>query len=893
MKKKISLTLLLLIIFAGVFYFLRQTSNSIAQTYTIRPEHPRMWVTANTIPDLRTRKSQAGISTHYNYIMSYITAVKSASGTSSRGYYGDSDAALMSAFLYLSDGDVLRANDAAVWLGYVADDVLDTTHFNNNPGNLFRVSANLMWRITFAYDWIYNRLSESQKNRIGQAIVKLANIEMNAYRHSDYNNHYENFILPPIVFAGIALYNNGYQNNEAIGFLNYAETNIEQHTLLAIEQVGHNGGGWHEAPSYTAQTLLPFSLMLEAWNTATGKNLFTEVPALGDLAKWWIYITRPYDNKFERIADMNEFFTWIFAENAGYSSVGYIHGAALPLLANKYNEGYTQWAAEQSKLLYMPTGGSGGRNVWHIPWVIWYNPNISAKAPNNSLPLSKHFEGLGWVVMRTGFESINDTFALFKSGNYYNSHQHCDNNSFVIQKKGSLAIDSGSYEWTSHRENYYTRTIAHNSITVYKPGEILYDEYGPYSNDGGQFWHGSDRRQNYTTATTGLYKGNTHYYDKGKIEKYEDTTGYTYSVGDATNAYQNPLTNTNKVSLFEREFIFLKPDYFVIFDRINSTDASYTKKWLLHSVNEPILDGAETITKGIIHVGISESVNSSLAIINEGDGKLFSKTLLPEKTIIRKVGGSGYEFYVDGTNYPISGASDPENGAWRIEVEPSGSDIKKDNLFLHVLYAADSSITEMPNTEKIETNSGEMIGAFIGRENIIIFNKAEGQVDTSSNIIYNLSGEGASKHLIADLKPNIEFTIINKNLDNNTQTIIDKTSSDQGTLYFETNLGSNHQIVISKKESIPIPSITLTLSADKNEIQSGDTLTYTLTYQNTTSASARNIVITNPIPQGVTYVAGSATNGGVYDAENNRITWTIPALSGNATGAVSFRVTVE
>ena len=69
--------------------------------------------------------------------------------------------------------------------------------------------------------------------------------------------------------------------------------------------------------------------------------------------------------------------------------------------------------------------------------------------------------------------------------------------------------------------------------------------------------------------------------------------------------------------------------------------------------------------------------------------------------------------------------------------------------------------------------------------------------------------------------------------------------------------------------------------------------TYTITYQNTSSVEAKNLVLTDSIPQGTSYVAGSATSGGVYDAENNRITWTISSLAGGGTGAVSFQAAVE
>ena len=48
--------------------------------------------------------------------------------------------------------------------------------------------------------------------------------------------------------------------------------------------------------------------------------------------------------------------------------------------------------------------------------------------------------------------------------------------SFTLSYRGRLAIDSGSYEKGSgygsvHWHNYFTRTLAHNSITVFDPGE--------------------------------------------------------------------------------------------------------------------------------------------------------------------------------------------------------------------------------------------------------------------------------------------------------------------------------------------------------------------------------------------------------------------------------------
>lgn len=71
-------------------------------------------------------------------------------------------------------------------------------------------------------------------------------------------------------------------------------------------------------------------------------------------------------------------------------------------------------------------------------------------------------------------------------------------------------------------------------------------------------------------------------------------------------------------------------------------------------------------------------------------------------------------------------------------------------------------------------------------------------------------------------------------------------------------------------------------TADVTSAQPGDTITYTITINNPNPVDL-TYTIEDAIPAGTTYVDGSATNGAVYDAVNNKITW-----SGLVPGA-SFR----
>lgn len=78
---------------------------------------------------------------------------------------------------------------------------------------------------------------------------------------------------------------------------------------------------------------------------------------------------------------------------------------------------------------------------------------------------------------------------------------------------------------------------------------------------------------------------------------------------------------------------------------------------------------------------------------------------------------------------------------------------------------------------------------------------------------------------------------------------------------------------------------------DGNDVKPGQTLTYQVTYTNTTNTT-RDVTITDAIPAHTKYVDGSADNGGVYDEGSNKVTWTSSVNSGD-TLTVTFKVKVD
>jgi uncharacterized repeat protein (TIGR01451 family) len=87
------------------------------------------------------------------------------------------------------------------------------------------------------------------------------------------------------------------------------------------------------------------------------------------------------------------------------------------------------------------------------------------------------------------------------------------------------------------------------------------------------------------------------------------------------------------------------------------------------------------------------------------------------------------------------------------------------------------------------------------------------------------------------------------------------------------------------------PVITLLKSATPTTAKSGDIVTFTIQYQNTSTVNATNVVVTDVVPTGSTLVAGSITGGGTLSG--NTITWNLGTVTGGASGNVSFQSKVN
>ena len=523
--------------------------------------------------------------------------------------------------------------------------------------------------LAMAYDWMYEDLSPSQRKKYGRRAIHCAQQCYGTWRHSDFNNHLY-LEYGPILYVGVALHGDGIDDRSARQLALDGLELLFKHYLPGHDYVNLGDGGWHESMSYNAFFTYEFAQIVELWSSASGENIWQDFSGLDGEAHFQAYNLRPFDEHRVHVADMG-----------GPSAVDSQILAYMPLVSRRRPDGLARYWSD-----WLITGAQrrkaegdkyalDGHKFW--PYVLWYDPTVPEVKPED-LPLARIFRGYGWASMRSSWEK-GATFALFIcSPTWFGGHQHCDNNSFIIHKHAPLALDTGVYDTAQgHRANYQARTIAHNTVTVFDPDEKFTggnwgaQEDVPVTNDGGQVYMGAPQLVSEVGPNTRFHRG--------ELLAYECAPHYTYVAGDATVAY-----SSHKVSEFTRAFLHLRPDIFVVFDRVESTRREFKKRWLLHAQNQPEVSG-RTFT------------------ITNGPGRLWGRTLLPREVTYETVGGPGKEFWIGGRNWPPEKAVRDDTGRWRLEVSPGVPALR--DYFLHVLYATASGDTDYPKAEVTETDA--------------------------------------------------------------------------------------------------------------------------------------------------------------------------------------------
>lgn len=547
------------------------------------------------------------------------------------------------------------------------------------------------------------------------------------------------------------------------------------------------GGGWPEGMIYDWIANMWRVEMVEGWRSATGENLFESTPWFRErlgyiLMHRWSGVADNYGDYFHPYLSTGD------TERNRGTMANYERIMALILIERYPDEVLARQL--QSYLAAPPTNNSF--RFLYAREFLWFNPDQPTALPG---PLTHYAAGTGTVFMRSGWPDgaadLDDsvTYVTFQCGDFFTYHQHYDQNSFTIFKHDDLALDSGVYSGDGrsyHDRNYYVRTIAHNSLLVYNPAEdFSAARPDADSNDGGQRTMSPASR---LPSTVDYFDQYATQYDTGDILHFEDTARYTYILGDATGAYNNPTYNqamdtslsgnVAKVTRFQREFVYLRPeeggaqsnDYVVLYDRVGVTTPAFSgsnTKLLFHVMDEPSVSGTPTS----VSPGETLYADATLATAVNDDGKLFIKPLLPAQRNLRVVGGRGEKaFWVFGENYdwqwsssesqprPLNDFESVPYGEWRLELEPA--DTALDHNFLTVLHPTISTTLAMPATSLISTT--QLSGVHIADPDlnrVALFSSAYDGGAPSGVLQYTYVPTTHTLNIIFDLTPGASYAL--------------------------------------------------------------------------------------------------------------------------------------
>jgi hypothetical protein len=495
--------------------------------------------------------------------------------------------AIQAAFAYLITDDVRLADLAkrvcSFLLGMPSWKYPGGKHMDCGIGH-----SDYAREVAIVYDWIYDTLTEGEKQQLLDALIKKAVV--NPSGGTEFADEKGARLLLRVVptfstkESFDAYHMEGSRNNwdanmtSALGVIGliakqneWVEIAKECMNLYLEELMDENGcckegGGYY---LYGVSTALPF---LEGMMNILHENLYTE--GLVRTADWEASLFSPTKEGIVTFHD----------SHYGLSSYFGQLPCILFKLASRGKSGLAQWFGEHIVEEAIRRKQFAG-NPWAIQEavlsIIWYDTKVKPVDPQGPSYTCHHKNG--WVVLRSGWNR-DATLFVFRSGPPTGAHTHLDNNSFMLEAYGErLVIETGVYSYEVPEYLTWDKaTLSHNTIVVNGADQKIWRVYRSVEGEirgtekisdithTNKFQIGHIREAPTDEAT--LYGG--------RISYYKEKEKYIYFIGDAAECYYG-------LERYLRHILYVKSGYFVIVDDLISTESSQFES-RLHSNN---LDG--------------------------------------------------------------------------------------------------------------------------------------------------------------------------------------------------------------------------------------------------------------------------------------------------------------
>jgi len=758
--------------------FFAFTLSGFAQYPAINPDRPRIYADMERINWCHDNYNSPGnFQNDYNdfiYAYSnnwindpelYLSGSDSSLWTWDWGSQWAKDEAFFTVFIYKISGEPLVLERCE----FIAQQLISAVNNADFPNMEFYEKETFLRTISEAgglmLDWLYDDLPSALRDELVQAMFAQNTEFMNTYV---LNSNGTSYVSSHNTWNCIITIQNALVLHDSSGLSPAQQTTLENwyHTVYDKLINGFipcwtyyrdDDGGWNWGAAYSMWSLVDQFQLFENMKIGTDKNFYTDLPWVENSINQYIYFMQP-DGKTIHLGD----------------GVMNLDGAdrVMYLSAKYFNDPRSKWLAQYWSL---------PENIgWTKPLFdkLLYKDYDAAPVQEPENPLDWWADKVGLSVSRSSWESDAAMITFFNSPSKRAAHEHRDNNSFTIFKDKPLLLDAGHYDsyGSSHYWNYYQRTIAHNSICVYDETETYHNFGQPVSNDGGQIE--SIPLGNYDDI---LDPAN----QRGEWIQYATGNNYAYNVADAQLSY-----DPEKLDFFRRKLLFIKPDKVILLDHIHLNNVETNQrdlKWIAHFASQPDITGNIIDNEVPGHIVTYDGNDYSAS---NGNGNLAIRTLIPGNTHTVLIGGTGYEYWVDGINYAPSPAPDLTYytpGSWRIEVMPDEMPNDGNVIYLHTIGIGDSANPASAGGIAFQNT----ISVGTDWENTLYFFSANGEINQTHHIFNNVEGGRNVSIFATDLMSGEYYLKIDGTI------VSTHNTDDNGILQTSTELSAgNHAVEI-------------------------------------------------------------------------------------------------
>ena len=453
------------------------------------------------------------------------------------------------ALMYQLTGNVAYANYAINWI----DSFVASEEALINAGQRATVSddsylyiGDLVGDTMLVYDWTYDRLTASQRTRwvnyANQAVWNVWHPSQAQWGGVTYtwsgwsidnpaNNYYYSF-LRATMLTGLA---SRGENAQAQTWIDTFRTSKLENQLFPTFNSDLTGGGSREGTGYGVSLRGLFRLY-DWWERSTGERVADKTPHTLATIAFMLHSIVP---TLDRLAPTGD-----HARESTAALFDYHREELLELMAMYPNERLA--AVADTALRDSSVPEMGQRFMYYADFI--YNPPVLQAEALDALSTAYWAPGTGQFAMRSDW-TTGAAYSNVICGPLTESHAHRDQGSFVIYRGSWLAYDSNiaSHSGIEQDED------RHNLVRITQNG----------------------------SAVTQVYDQSCH------MAALAHNTNFTYALAQVTPMY----TGRSQVSKVEREYLFLRPGTFVVFDRVVTAGAGIARIWTLNTPGAPTING--------------------------------------------------------------------------------------------------------------------------------------------------------------------------------------------------------------------------------------------------------------------------------------------------------------